>query len=359
METVARFEIGYTRFLDPAGRAVAPLPPPFDRDPAAVIPLYRAMTLLRAFDAKAVALQRTGRLGTYAAALGQEAVGVAMAAPMRSDDVLVPSFREQGAQLTRGVSLLELLLYWGGDERGSDFAGPRQDFPTCVPVGSHAAHAVGVATAIKLRGEARAVLCSLGDGATSRGDVYEAMNLAGAWRVPVVFVIDNNQWAISVPRDAQTAARTLAQKAIAAGFTGEQVDGNDAIAIHCAVSGALERARAGGGPHLIEALTYRLADHTTSDEASRYRDDAQVSAHWAEDPIARLRAFLVAAGLWDKEKEEDLIAENARALDAAVETYLALPPMPATAMFDHLFAALPAALEGQRAAVAAAAGDDG
>jgi pyruvate dehydrogenase E1 component alpha subunit len=185
-----------------------------------------------------------------------------------------------------------MLLFWGGDERGSDYAGPREDFPVSITVGGHAPHAAGVALAFKSRGEARVAVCVFGDGATSKGDVYEAMNLAGAWQLPVVFVVNNNQWAISVPRAEQSAAQTLAQKAIAAGFEGEQVDGNDVIAVAHVVGQAVERARGGGGPHLIECLTYRLSDHTTADDASRYREDDEASQWWARDPIARLRVYL-------------------------------------------------------------------
>src|SRR6516164_2253972 len=235
---VARFEIRYSRFLDPKGNAVRPLPD-FAHDRAELVALYRAMVLARRFDAKAVALQRTGRLGTFASALGQEAVPVGVASAMLTEDVLLPSFREHGAQLWRGVSPVELFLYWGGDERGSDFAEAREDFPVCVPVGTHAPHAVGVALAFKLRREKRAAVCVFGDGATSKGDVAEALNVAGAWQLPAVFVINNNRWAISLPLAQQTTAETLAQKAIAAGIEGEQVDGNDVIAVREAVSRAL------------------------------------------------------------------------------------------------------------------------
>ncbi len=350
METVARFEIGYSRFLDPDGRAVAALPD-FANDPGELIALYRAMVLTRAFDAKAIALQRTGRLGTYGSSLGQEAVAVGLGAAMAPEDVLIPAFREQGAQILRGVTLVELLLYWGGDERGSDFAGPRQDFPVCVPVGAHAPHAAGVALALQLRGEARAVVCVFGDGATSKGDVYEAMNFAGLRKLPLVFVVDNNGWAISVPRARQSAAETLAQKALAAGFDGEQVDGNDVLAVREAVERALAKARSGGGPSLIEAITYRLSDHTTADDASRYRDDAEVSARWKEEPVARLRGYLVAAGHWSKDDEEALLDDCAAQVEAAAEQYLAIPPLPPSAMFDHLYAELPRALAAQRAAL--------
>src|SRR6516225_7084584 len=181
------------------------------------------------------------------------------------------------AQLWRGVSLVELFLFWGGDERGSDFAKVREDFPICVPVATHTPHAVGVALAFKLRHQQRVAVCAFGDGATSKGDVAEALNIAGVWHLPLVFVINNNHWAISVPVTQQTAAETLAQKAIAAGIEGEQVDGNDIIAVREAVARAVAKARAGGGPHLIEALTYRLSDHTTADDARRYRSDTDVS----------------------------------------------------------------------------------
>ena len=188
MPKIAEFAIATTRIIDADGKAIEPLPP-FARDPAELIGLYRAMVLTRTFDAKAIALQRTGRLGTYASSLGQEAVSVGVAAAMQPTDVLLPSFREHGAQIWRGVTLKELLLYWGGDERGNDFAGPREDFPNCVPVGSHAPHAVGVALAFKLRDERRAAVCIFGDGATSKGDVAEALNMAGVWKVPAVFVV--------------------------------------------------------------------------------------------------------------------------------------------------------------------------
>ena len=346
---VARFEIRYSRFLDPKGNAVRPLPE-FARDRAELVALYRGMVLARRFDAKAVALQRTGRLGTFASALGQEAVPVGIASAMRAEDLLLPSFREHGAQLWRGVTPAELLLFWGGDERGSDFAGPREDFPVCVPIATHAPHAVGVALSFKLRREKRVAVCVFGDGATSKGDVAEALNVAGVWHLPLVFVINNNRWAISVPLAQQTAAETLAQKGIAAGIEGEQVDGNDVIAVREAMARALAKARAGGGPHLIEALTYRLGDHTTADDASRYRSGSEVSARWAEEPIARLRNHLVAQGMWGKSDEEQLLAEITLTIERAAEAYLATPKQGPEAMFDFTYEKLPTDLAGQREA---------
>lgn len=358
MSTVASFEIRYSRYLGPDGSLAAD-PPSVVQDPARLVSLYQAMVLTRVFDAKAVALQRTGRLGTYGSSLGQEAVAVGLAAPMQSDDVLVPSFREHGAQLLRGVSPRELFLFWGGDERGSDYAVPREDFPVSIPVGSHAPHAAGVALAIKLRRQPRAVVCVFGDGATSKGDVAEALNLAGTWKLPAVFVVNNNQWAISVPRRAQSAAKTLAQKAIAAGIGSEQVDGNDVIAVYHAVDEALRLARAGEGPSLIEALTYRLSDHTTADDARRYRDDAEVSAGWREEPITRLRTYLSDLGVWNKGQEEALLADCREKVETAAEAYLSTPPQPPEAIFDHLFATLPQPLSAQRDDLLAMARDDG
>jgi 2-oxoisovalerate dehydrogenase E1 component alpha subunit len=336
------------RVLDLDGNVVSAMPE-FARDAREIIKLYRALVLTRTFDAKAIALQRTGRLGTYASSLGQEAVSIGAASAMQPHDVFVPSFREHGGQLWRGVTLKELFLYWGGDERGNDFAGPREDFPNCVPVGSHPPHAVGVALAFRLRGERRASVCVVGDGATSKGDFAEALNMAGVWRAPAVFVINNNGWAISVPRARQSAAETLAQKAVAAGIPGEQVDGNDVIAVRAGVDRALARAREGAGPTLIEAVTYRLSDHTTSDDASRYRDDAEVSRHWPEEPLVRVRKYLSAKGYWNKEQEDVLLRECGIAVEQAATDYLATPPQPISANFDFVYAEAPVELIEQRA----------
>ncbi len=284
-------------------------------------------------------------------------MGVASA--MQSDDVFVPSFREHGAQLLRGVTIRELLLFWGGDERGSDYAGPREDLPVCIPVGSQAPHAAGVALALQLRGEARAVVCMLGDGATSKGDFYEALNVSGVWRLPVVFVVMNNQWAISVPRQTQTAAATLAQKAVAAGLPGEQVDGNDVLAVEAAVREAIERARAGQGASLIEALTYRMSDHTTSDDARRYRPQEEVDAHRDEDPIERLRLHLERRGLWSPADQTRLEAECQAEIEEEVGRYLAEPAQTGDALFRYLYETLPTALEPQRASVLSERGTDG
>jgi pyruvate dehydrogenase E1 component alpha subunit len=347
VSVVARFEVGYTRFLDQGGEIVQPLPD-FAREPGNLIPLYRHMVLTRTYDARAVALQRTGQLGTFASSLGQEAVGTAVGAAMGPQDVLFPTYRESGAQLMRGVTMAEMLRYWSGDEAGSDFAGPREDFPVCVTIAAHCCHAVGVARAFQIRRQPRVAVCAFGDGATSKGDFYEAINLAGVWKLPVVFVCVNNGWAISVPRHHQTAAETLAQKAFAAGFQGIQVDGNDIIAMREMMEISLEKARTGGGPTLLEALTYRLTDHTTADDARRYRSEKEVSEHWPMEPVSRLRTHLIKQGAWSKEDEEKLILECGERVQAAVDEYLAFPAPEPEAMFSHLYARLPASLAAQR-----------
>ena len=347
---VAHFEISLRRFLDDGGRPVAELPA-FTRDRDLMQRIYRAMSFTRLYDAKRVSLQRTGRMGTSATALGQEAVPIGYASAMRADDVLVPAYREDGAQIWRGVAIHEMLIYWGGNEAGQCYADPRvaQDFPVAITVGNQVLHAAGVATAMKLRGEPRAALSVIGDGATSKGDFYEALNVAGVWQLPVVFVITNNRWAISTPLERQTAAGTLAQKGLAGGIAVLQADGNDVIAVHDAVSEALARARSGKGATVIECLTYRLNDHNTADDSTRYRDPEEVKARWAQCPLKRLRTWLEAQDWWSDAQEETMRLEIARELDQAVEHYLSAPSPEIAAMFDYTYARLPRALEAQRA----------
>jgi 2-oxoisovalerate dehydrogenase E1 component alpha subunit len=305
--TAATFTTGYTRYLDKNGKLVAALPAEL-HDPQRIVELYRAILRTRAFDEKALALQRTGRIGTYLSSLGMEAVFIGAAGAMRADDVFLPYFRDHGAMMYRGAKPESLLLYWGGDERGNSYDACLGDLPYNIPAASHSAHAAGVALAFQLRKQPRAALAIFGDGATSKGDAYESFNFAGVWKLPVVFVINDNQWAISVPRKRQSAAQTLAQKAIAAGIHGEQIDGNDVIAVHTACKAALERARGGEGASVIEALTYRLTDHSTADDASRYRSDAEVTAHWEEEPAKRLELYLTSIGVWSKSRQAHLIA---------------------------------------------------
>jgi pyruvate dehydrogenase E1 component alpha subunit len=348
--TVAQFDIRYTQLLGADGKPRAVLPA-FAADADELKASYREMLLLRTFDRKAVALQRTGRLGTYAPCIGQEAVGVAVGRAMAREDVLLGTYRETGVMLARGVRMSEILLYWSGDERGSAYAGPeapREDFPICVPIATHAPQAVGVAYAFKLRREPRVAVCILGDGATSKGDFYEALNGAGVWQLPVVFLVVNNEWAISVPRSRQSAAETLAQKAIAAGIPGEQVDGNDLFAMRAVVEDALAAARHGGGPRVVEALTYRLGDHTTADDARRYRPEQELT-HWQRlDPLARLKKYLLREQLWTEADEAEWLEQCNAQVEQAVAEFQAVPPRAPETMFEHLFAELPPALHEQR-----------
>ncbi len=347
MKTVAQFAIGYEQLLDPNGQATAVLPD-FARDAAAMQAMYRMMRLCRAFDSKAINLQRTGKLGTYAPCTGHEATHVGVGAAMRAEDVLFPVYREYGTQLWRGVTMTEILTYWAGDERGTNFAVPRDDFPWCVPIASQAPQAAGCAMAFKLKGEARCAVAYIGDGGTSQGAFYEALNLAGLHRLPIVFVIVNNGWAISVPVSAQTSAITLAQKGIAGGVPGVQIDGNDVIAARHVTAQALERARAGDGPTVIEALTYRLSDHTTADDARRYREAAELATAWEHEPLLRTRRYLEQQGWWTAHDEQQWTENCARDIDAAVAAYQARPAATADSMFTHLFAHPPKSLDSQR-----------
>lgn len=343
---VATFAISYLRYLDEHGVPTNPIPEAL-KQPDMLRKLYRMMVKTRVFDKKAITLQRTGKLGTYPSTLGQEAICVGVGAAMRPEDVLCPYYREYGAQFWRGVRMEEILLYWGGDERGSDFQDNPHDFPICVPIASQNLHAVGAAFAFKYKREPRAVVTTVGDGGTSRGDFYEATVAAGAWKLPVVFVINNNQWAISIPREKQCAAETLAQKGLAAGIDGIQVDGNDIFAVTQTVSDALDKARKGGGPTVIEALTYRMCDHTTADDATRYRDEAELKKHEKFDPVTRLKSYMESTGVWDAGQEKQMLEEIAQEVNEAVTRYLNTPMPAPESMFEYLYETLPKAYEAQ------------
>lgn len=341
MKTTAEFQIRYSQYLGPAGSPVADLPA-FAQEAQELLKMYRLMTLTRTFDTKAINLQRTGKLGTYASSLGHEAAHIGIGAAMRDEDCFAPMYREYGAQFWRGVTMTDVLLYWGGDERGNVYAGPAaHDFPWCVPISTQCLHAAGAGMAFKLRGEPRCAVTVIGDGGTSEGPFYEAMNLAGVRKLPVVFVTVNNKWAISVPLSIQTATETLAQKAIAAGITGVQVDGNDVIAVRQIMSEALDRARNGEGPTLVEALTYRLSDHTTADDASRYRAEEEVEKWEGRDPILRLRRYLVEQGLWDDDQEAVLLEEAASWVDSQVKLLEEMEPQQPDEIFTSMYAAAP------------------
>lgn len=340
MKIVAKFEVPYYQFLNEDSQVVGELPE-FAKDPEHLLRLYRLMVLNRVFDTKAIALQRTGKMGTYPSIRGQEAMFVGVGDAMAKNDVFVPYYRDVGILMQRGVKLSDILLYWGGDERGNCFASADNNFPYSVPVGSQPLHAAGAAAALKIRKEKRAVVTTCGEGATSEGDFYEAMNVAGVWKLPVVFVVNNNQWAISVSRDAQTAAQTIAQKAIAAGFPGEQIDGNDIIAVRARTEAALKRAREQNEPTLLEIVSYRQSDHTTADDASRYESKGIRESEWAKEPVTRLRRYLENMKMWDTDKEEKLLAECSVEVEKAVAEYLSIPAPPIESIFDYLYEKLP------------------
>lgn len=349
MPIVATFEIEYLQYLGPDGTLVRDDLPEFALDRRNLVELFKQMLLVRSFDTKAVALQRTGKLGTYASCLGHEATHIGIGSSMQYDDVFAPSYREYGAQFMRGVKPRDVLMYWGGDERGNDFSGPPHDYSWCVPIGTQCLHAAGAALAFKLRGEPRVAVACVGDGGSSKTDTYAAINSAGAFTLPFVQCIINNGWAISVPRKAQTGAKTLAQKGIAGGLECVQVDGNDIIAVRAAMDFALKRARNGHGGSVLEFVTYRLSDHTTADDARRYRDDAEVKAGWEREPHLRLRKFLTDEGVWDEQQETDWKEECNRLSDIEVNAYLETKSQPVEAMFDYMYAELPHDLAAQRA----------
>lgn len=324
--------------------------PSFAIDKEFLLKAYGWMSLTRAFDQKAVALQRTGLIGTYPSSLGQEAIGVACGMALQEDDAFVPYYRDHGSLLVRGHLMEHLLLYWGGDERGSSFEvndSTGFDMPICVPIATQASHGVGIATAFKIQNKPQAVLCTLGDGASSKGDFLEALNLAGSWKLPIVFVINNNQWAISVPRYIQSGAPTLAQKGLAAGIPSIQVDGNDFLATYEIVSEALERARSRKGPMLIEAISYRLSDHTTADDASRYREQKEVDDAWKKEPIKRFQKYIFEQKIWNKQDEIDLQKDCQSRLSQSVKAYQTFESEQPEAMFDHLYYQWPEALDDQ------------
>ena len=352
MTVAASFEIEYLQYLKPDGSLSGPLPPAV-ADAAALLPLFKQMLFVRTFDTKAIALQRTGKLGTYAACLGHEATHVGIGASMRPEDVFAPSYREYGAQFMRGVKPRDVLLYWGGDERGNDFEVPRNDYPWCVPISTQCLMASGAALSFKLRGQNRVAVATCGDGGSSKTDFYAAVNSAGAFTLPLVLCVINNGWAISVPRKAQTGAQTLAQKGLAGGLHCLQVDGNDLIAVLEGMRRASERARKGQGGTVIEFVTYRLSDHTTADDARRYRDDAEVKAGWEREPMTRLRTWLTAQGAWSEADEAAWKEECGARVDEEVNAYLNCPVQPVEAMFDYLYADPPPDLLAQRAAAIA------
>jgi pyruvate dehydrogenase E1 component alpha subunit len=303
--------------------------------------MYRWMLLTRMADEKAVKLQRQGRMGTYAPSKGQEAAQVGSALAMGEDDWLFPAFRELGSYMIRGFALEYDLMYFMGDPRGNQIPEDALSMPIYVPVGTQIPQAVGFAHAMRYHDVPDVVMAYIGDGGTSAGDFHEGMNMAGVLRAPLVVVVNNNQWAISVPRSKQTASPTIAQKAVAYGIPGVQVDGNDVLAVYLASKEAIERARNGDGPTLIEAVTYRLLMHTTADDPTRYRTEEEQAEWDAQDPLPRFRTYLEGKGIWTPEWQDQLEKEAKTTIDQAIERAEGLSELEPEVLFEHIFEEMP------------------
>jgi len=310
-----------------------------------LVEMYRYMKLSRHFDQRAVSLQRQGRMGTYPPLSGQEGAQIGSGLALEDEDWLFPSYREHGAALTRGLTLEQTLLYWMGNEEGNNVPDDVNLFTVAVPIASQIPHAVGAAWASKLKDEDKSFIVYFGDGATSEGDFHEGLNFAGVFDTPNVFFCNNNQWAISVPRERQTASATLAQKAQAYGFEGVQVDGMDPLAVYTVTREAVRKAKDPSEgerrPTLIEAVQYRFGAHTTADDPTVYRDEAEVERWKAKDPIPRLETYLLETGRLTEDDVEDITAEVEDRVADAIEAAESHPRPEPEAMFEHAYAEMP------------------
>ncbi len=316
--------------------------------------LFRTMRLARKFDERLLNLQRQGRIGTFPPISGQEAAHLGAAAVLRSADWFVPAFRETAAEIWRGRSLESVILYYNGFKEGVDIPEGSNDLPLSVPVGSQIIHAVGLGWAARYRQTDNVAMAFFGDGATSEGDFHEGLNFAGVFQAPVIFVCQNNHWAISFPRSKQTRSKTLAQKALAYGMPGIQVDGNDILAVYAAAREAVDRARSGGGPTLIECVTYRMAVHTTADDPKRYRTEEEVEQWKTKDPITRFQNYLIDRGAISEDKIASLDSEVAEEIQSAIdraEAQMKTIGDPID-MFEHAYAEMPPFLKEQQEAFA-------
>lgn len=347
LKTVATLDVKRLEVLSPDGTVDAGLMPKVGDD--LLLKMYRLMSQIRAFDERAILLQRSGRLGTYPMITGQEATQCVPPLALKASDWVVPTYRGGGVYFARGMQMRYALLYWAGDDRGTHFAENANDMIFSIPVGTHLTQVAGLAWGEKLKGKKGVALTYCGDGTSSKGDLHEALTFAGQFKLPAIYIIENNHWAISVPRARQAASQTLAQKAWGYGVHGLQVDGNDALAVYKAVSEAVARARNGEGPTLLECETYRLGHHTTADDATRYRSDKEVEAWKKKDPLSRMKKFLVAKKLWDEKKEKALQAETKTWIDGEVKAYEEFPaPNPLDMFANNYERATPALIE-QRA----------
>ncbi len=335
---IEKFEVKYLQIIDEKGQADQSLISSFsDSD---LKRFFEAIILARTFNQRALSLQREGRIGTYASILGQEASQIGSAFAFGSEDWLFPSFRESGVLIARGYPMWMLYRYWAGDERGMKAPPDMNIFPMSVPVGTHVPHATGAAWAMKLKGHRKAAGVYFGDGGSSKGDFHEGLNFAGVFNVPAVFLCQNNQWAISLPRNRQTAAKTIAQKAYAYGFEGIQVDGNDIVAVYKATRDAVDKAKRGEGPTLIECFTYRLDDHTTSDDALRYRSKEEVESWKAKEPLIRLRLYMENKGIWTREYEDSVANRAQESVDSEIKKSESFEAPNPSDIFNYTYASL-------------------
>lgn len=296
------------QILDSEGQVILPKLEP-EIDEQTLLKMYKTMTLGRIADIKAIQFQRQGRMLTYAPNLGQEAAQIGPMSAATQNDWLAISFREINAMLYQGVTLKQLFLYWYGNEQGSHFDESVKVLPINVPIGSQISHAAGLAYAAKVQKKDEVVIAYIGDGGTSHGEFHEGINFGSVLHVPMVIIVQNNHWAISTPRSKATKAETIAQKAIAYGIPGIQVDGNDVLAMHLATKEAIKRAKSGLGPTLIEAITYRMGPHTTSDNPKLYRSDDEVEQWKEKDPLKRLKNYLLNKGIITLQSDEALNQE--------------------------------------------------
>jgi len=340
--------IDYLSILDEKGKLDKNLEPNIPED--LLLKLHKAVLLGRRFDERLLSLQRQGRIGTFPPVKGQEAAHLGAVALLRPSDWMVPSFRETPAELWRGRTMESVIIYNNGFSEGSAIEDERNDLPISIPVASQVLHAVGLAWAIKYRQKDDVVMTFFGDGGTSEGDFHEGLNFAGVFQLPVIFICQNNHWAISIPLSKQTRSKTIAQKALAYGIHGIQVDGNDILAVYAAAKEAVDRARSGEGATLIECVTYRVAMHTTADDPTRYRTDKEVEQWTKKDPLIRFQKYLMAKELLTKDKiealEEEVEKEIQDAVDRSEEKMKSFGnPMD---MFEHAYAELPPHLLEQR-----------
>lgn len=341
--------VSFLQILDEKGNVVDPARLPKLNDEELRRLMYK-MVFTRVWDQRAVKLARQGRLGFYAPVAGQEASMVGSEAATSRADFILPGYRDIPQLVWHGLPLYQAFLYSRGHQHGGEIP---QDVNVLMPqiiIGAQIVEAAGVALGFKLKKEQRVAITYTGDGGTSQGDFYEGMNFAGAFHAPAVFIVQNNQFAISVPVSQQTAAETLAQKAVAAGIPGIQVDGMDVLAMYSATKEAVDRARSGGGPTLIEAVTFRYGPHTMSgDDPTRYRTK-DVESEWEQkDPLIRFRTFLENKGLWSQEDEERTIEEAKNQIQEALAKADEYPKMTVEGLIDSMFESLPAELKAQRA----------